>query len=590
MSDPNVDRSASDAHGDFDAAHLSTVRRSVKAKVWRRRSAVGGPVLLIAGASFLLVNPLVNASGPGEDPTTIEVATAPEVREGDVSLLGPSDNADESDASPNFISVEIALDPGLSIAAEDIPEVTDQEPESDVTVEPPPTAAPEASESSEATVDRRRPAAADPEPGDGSATPRVDDEPVLSAPDQASEAAEAALPDGDAEEPTAQLSPAVPVTTVPVTTVPVTTSEDSNAGVASHANDNTSADPTNDVGSPAPAAPVDQTASSTATNEANADQGAASFASTESDGGPEGAAPGDADAPVPPTSAADATSAADKTLEDATGDVGVIEDTSANDTRTEPDNNVAETAPVEDDEDGPAEIAPAEDGAAEDGAESDVGTPSENPAESESSVGSENPAQSESSAEPESSAKSESSAESESSADNGQAPIEDASDGGSADSETTAGAADEPTDADVVVASGSEAPIDEAPFVVENHPVQVEFVRGSVVGLTVEITLLVTDRDGWTAGACGTAMVWGDGTRDADACVFDGCLQSSPDGGPPPGVVGEFTFTHTFSPVAEPTLMTPQFSIFTGLECYGDVAHGQVTQLLVSSDSVALAN
>lgn len=572
MIDPTFDEStgaapADDALAVFEASHLSDVRRSVKARVWRRRSAIGAPVLLIAGASFLLVNPLVNAPAPETD-IGIDVAAAPEVTEGDVSLDGPSDSTDGSNASAaGAISTEITLQ-GLNIDPEDLSVVTNQEPERELTIEPTPTATPEprpvVGNAGEAEAAEDAEAVDDAESTELSATPSADDEPVLSSPEEASDELS---PDGDTQEPTAELPSASTVDT----------SVDSDAGVAPSADD-----PTADAAvalEPTPSGVVVPDGSIVAEvipptmTDAADDASAAAVTGSPEDG----SAPGQSDtADASAAAGAEPVLPADPTIDIVPeGEPGAVESDgslgaaapAADAVSGEAGTNVPEVSAAPDTDSAlPADSATTEDAAgrseevvvaadgdetAADPAVADAPAADEVPADT--ATGTEAPAD-------------------ESSADSTDAaPVEAAT------------ADDTATDADAVEV------VPDDPVAGPNQPANVQFVAKSFNGLTVELVLLVTDPDGWTAGACGTSMVWGDGSATGSPCAID-CVRSPADGSQPPGVAQELTFVHTFAGFDDPTLVTPQFSIFTGLECYGDVVSRKLQpSLIVSADSVTLA-
>jgi len=124
--------------------------------------------------------------------------------------------------------------------------------------------------------------------------------------------------------------------------------------------------------------------------------------------------------------------------------------------------------------------------------------------------------------------------------------------------------------------------------VAENTPISVEFAEMIIDGSSLEIVLQVSDIDGWTIGACGTSMNWGDGTSTGSLCAPD-CSAVDPAGQPAPGAAGQLRFTHTYE--ATEGVVTPLFTIRTGYECYGDAFFGELSpSLILTPNGIALAS
>jgi|GEM_PF-6043898 len=132
---------------------------------------------------------------------------------------------------------------------------------------------------------------------------------------------------------------------------------------------------------------------------------------------------------------------------------------------------------------------------------------------------------------------------------------------------------------------------EEVPVLV-NQPVSVEFASMVIDGSSVEIVLQVSDVDGWSVGACGTSMNWGDGSSSGSMCAQD--CSVAPDAAKngstvAPGVRGEIRFSHTYE--ATEGVVTPLFTIFTGHECFGDAFYGELNpSLVLSPEGIAFAS
>jgi len=166
-----------------------------------------------------------------------------------------------------------------------------------------------------------------------------------------------------------------------------------------------------------------------------------------------------------------------------------------------------------------------------------------------------------------------------------------------AESETPDAAdAGDPADAETTDTGEAEANPEEAPAIPEeapavpaaNMPVVVEFASMVIDGFSVEIVLQVNDPDGWSIGACGTSMNWGDGNSSGSLCSAD-CAVAGSGEAKGPGTSGEIRFTHTYD--ATEGVVTPLFTIFTGHECFGDAFYGELNpSLVLSPDGISFAS
>jgi len=103
-----------------------------------------------------------------------------------------------------------------------------------------------------------------------------------------------------------------------------------------------------------------------------------------------------------------------------------------------------------------------------------------------------------------------------------------------------------------------------------------------VSGFEITIFISVLDGDGYSIGACGTTVNWGDGFAQDSAC--DPSCVAVDSSAPASGVDGQLTFTHVYE--VRNVQLAPYFTVFTGLECYGDSATVTVGPLLITDDGI----
>lgn len=168
----------------------------------------------------------------------------------------------------------------------------------------------------------------------------------------------------------------------------------------------------------------------------------------------------------------------------------------------------------------------------------------------------------------------------------------DSDDGSAGDSDDGTNQVDDEGDGDVVFidADGNEVtptptPIadtaDEVVEVPEPQPVVLE-VAATVEGFSITIDIGVIDGDGYSIGACGTTVNWGDGSSHLSTCD-PSCVpvDSALPGG---GVEGQLSFSHEYE--VSGVQVAPYITVFTGLECYGDSSTITFGPLVITEDGI----
>lgn len=194
----------------------------------------------------------------------------------------------------------------------------------------------------------------------------------------------------------------------------------------------------------------------------------------------------------------------------------------------------------------------------------------------------------------------------EAAGDSSADPATDASDDGTADDGTAGG---ETTDDDASATAEAEATNDDADPSDEDDEGDGELViidaNGDIItpdaeptpvpqpvvlsaaaqvsGFEIIIDIGVIDGDGYSIGACGTTVNWGDGMAQDSAC--DPSCTAVDSSAPAAGVDGQLQFSHVYE--VRNVQVTPFITVFTGLECYGDSSTVTFGPLLITDTGIA---
>jgi len=119
----------------------------------------------------------------------------------------------------------------------------------------------------------------------------------------------------------------------------------------------------------------------------------------------------------------------------------------------------------------------------------------------------------------------------------------------------------------------------------EPTPVPQPVVLGAsaeVSGFEIVIFISVLDGDGYSIGACGTTVNWGDGIAQDSAC--DPSCLAVDSSAPAAGVDGQLQFSHVYE--VRNVQVAPYITVFTGLECYGDSSTVTFGPLLITDTEI----